>query len=189
MTTHQRHLLYSKTFLYGLKLVSLFFFFLDGFTLKKQENWRKVKRPLVTEHKIRSRICKLRVPWSPENTGTDPLWSDRVISWGWKNGLRSWHRFDNGKNAFDLRAGEKCPQGTLKSCLFPGLKGAGISPATQRDGQTASGWEINMRRMELFEVQTSRSMMLGNRSISWRLNLFVLNRRMIESPPPVPPPS
>lgn len=73
MTTHQRHLLYSKRFLYGLKLISLFFFFLDGFTLKMQENWRKVKRPLITERKIRSRICKLRVPWSLENTGTDPL--------------------------------------------------------------------------------------------------------------------
>ena len=185
MTTHQRHLLYSKRFLYGLKLISQTFFFFDGFTLKMQENWRKVKRPLVTERKIRSRICKLRVRWSPENTGTDPLWSDRVISWGWKNRLTSWHRFDNGKNASDLRAGEKRPQGTLKSCLFPGLKRAGISPATQRDGQTASGWEIKMRRMELFEVQTSHLMMLGNRSISQRLNFLVLNRRMIESPPPV----
>ena len=71
MTTHQRHLLYSEVFIWPQ--ISKPFFFLDGFTLKKQENWRKVKRPLVTEPKIRSRICKLRVPWSPENTGTDPL--------------------------------------------------------------------------------------------------------------------
>ena len=158
MTTHQRHLLYSKRFLYGLKLVSLFFnFFWDGFTLKMQENWRKVKRPLITEHKIRSRICKLRVPWSPENTGTDPLWSDRVISWGWKNGLTSWHRFDNGrKNAFDLRAGEKRPRGLWSPVSFRGwnelgflqqLKGMGRQ---QADGRlTCGGWSCLKSRLHI----------------------------------------
>lgn len=86
MTTHQRHLLYSKTFLYGLKLVSLFFFFFGW--LHPQEARELEKGQEATRYRAQDKKQDMQTE-SPMEPGK---YRDRpsVIRQSHQLGLKKW---------------------------------------------------------------------------------------------------